>query len=43
VAQVSISCVAPALGNAIADALGIRLRETPFTPEKILQALGALD
>ena len=29
----------PALGNAIFDAVGIRLRELPFTPGKVLAAL----
>lgn len=42
VAQVSISCVTPAIGNAICDAAGIRLRGTPFTPEKVLRELGTL-
>jgi carbon-monoxide dehydrogenase large subunit len=31
--------VMPAVGNAIANGLGIRLKEVPFTPEKILDAL----
>ena len=31
--------VMPAVGNAIANALGIRLTEVPFTPERILAAL----
>ncbi|BFO09515.1 xanthine dehydrogenase family protein molybdopterin-binding subunit [Serratia rubidaea] len=30
---------AAAIGNALFDALGVRLREVPFTPERILQAL----
>jgi CO/xanthine dehydrogenase Mo-binding subunit len=30
---------APAIANAIADALGIRIRELPITREKILEAL----
>lgn len=30
---------APAIANAIYDAVGVRLKELPFTPEKILQAL----
>jgi CO/xanthine dehydrogenase Mo-binding subunit len=33
----------PAVGNAIADAIGVRLKSIPFTPEKVLQALGALE
>jgi CO/xanthine dehydrogenase Mo-binding subunit len=40
--QTSIVTVAPAVGNAIADALGIRVRALPITPEKILRALGKL-
>lgn len=30
---------AAAIGNAIYDAVGIRLKELPFTPEKVLKAL----
>ncbi len=30
---------APAIANAIYDAVGVRIRELPITPEKILQAL----
>jgi xanthine dehydrogenase YagR molybdenum-binding subunit len=33
---------AAAIGNAIADACGIRLTETPFTPRRVLDALEAL-
>ena len=43
VAQTSIPCVAPAIGNAIYDAIGVQITSTPFTPEKILRALGKLD
>jgi CO/xanthine dehydrogenase Mo-binding subunit len=32
---------AAALANAIADATGVRLRELPFTPERVKAALGA--
>jgi CO/xanthine dehydrogenase Mo-binding subunit len=42
ISQVSIPCVAPAVGNAIADAVGVRLTAIPFTPEKILRALGVV-
>lgn len=31
--------VAPAIANAIADAVGIRVRDLPITPERILRAL----
>jgi CO/xanthine dehydrogenase Mo-binding subunit len=32
----------PAIANAIFDAVGVRIDEMPFTPEKILKALNAL-
>jgi len=32
--------VAPAIGNAVAQLTGVRLRHTPFTPERVKQALG---
>jgi CO/xanthine dehydrogenase Mo-binding subunit len=31
--------VAPAIANAIEDAVGVRIRDLPITPEKILRAL----
>ena len=31
--------VAPAIGNAIYDAIGIRIKDLPITPEKVLKAL----
>jgi len=31
--------VAPAVANAIADAVGVRIRDLPITPEKVLRAL----
>jgi nicotinate dehydrogenase subunit B len=39
--ETSITVVAPAIGNAIFDATGIRLREVPFTPERVRSALRA--
>src|ERR1700683_3899970 len=33
----------PAVANAIYDALGVRLRESPFTPERVLAVLRAKD
>jgi CO/xanthine dehydrogenase Mo-binding subunit len=41
-AQTSIVTVGPAIGNAIYDALGVRIRSLPITPEKILRAMGKI-
>ncbi len=35
----SLAATIPAIANAIYDACGIRLREAPFTPERVLAAL----
>jgi CO/xanthine dehydrogenase Mo-binding subunit len=32
--------VAAALGNAVHDALGVRVRDLPLTPERIVKAMG---
>jgi CO/xanthine dehydrogenase Mo-binding subunit len=40
--QTSIVTVAPAIGNAIFDAVGARVRSLPISPEKILQAMGKI-
>jgi xanthine dehydrogenase molybdenum-binding subunit len=37
-----ITVPAPAIANAIYNAVGVRIRELPITPEKILAALGKL-
>jgi nicotinate dehydrogenase subunit B len=39
--ETAITVVAAAIGNAIFDATGARLREIPFTPERIKAALDA--
>jgi CO/xanthine dehydrogenase Mo-binding subunit len=36
------SVPAPAIANAIYNAVGVRVRELPITPEKILAGLGKL-
>jgi nicotinate dehydrogenase subunit B len=39
--ETSITLVAAAIGNAIFDATGVRMRQTPFTAERIKAALAA--
>jgi 4-hydroxybenzoyl-CoA reductase subunit alpha len=37
----SLAAIIPAIANAIYDAVGVRLHESPFTPERVLAALRA--
>ena len=37
--ETAITIVAAAVGNAIFDATGVRIREVPFTPERVKAAL----
>jgi nicotinate dehydrogenase subunit B len=39
--ETSITVVAPAIANAVFDATGVRLRQVPFTPERVLAAVRA--
>jgi nicotinate dehydrogenase subunit B len=39
--ETSITIVAPAIANAIFDATGARVRQSPFTPERVKAALAA--
>jgi putative selenate reductase molybdopterin-binding subunit len=39
VAEVPIDAMAPAIANAVADAIGVRIAEIPLTPERVLQAI----
>jgi xanthine dehydrogenase molybdenum-binding subunit len=39
IGEVGIIPVAPAIANAIYDAVGIRLKDLPFTCEKVLEAV----
>ncbi len=41
VSEIPTNGPAPAIGNAIFVAVGIRLRELPFTPERVLKALNS--
>jgi len=42
IAQSHQNGLAAAVSNAIYNAIGVRLKETPFTPDKILAALGKI-
>jgi CO/xanthine dehydrogenase Mo-binding subunit len=42
VGNTPVSPVAPAIGNALYEALGIRIHDLPITAEKILRALGKI-
>lgn len=42
ISQNGISPVAPAIANAIYDAIGVRILDLPITPEKVLRELGKL-
>ncbi|MDD5544655.1 MAG: molybdopterin-dependent oxidoreductase [Acidobacteriia bacterium] len=39
IAEIPINGVAPAIANAVYNAIGIRFRELPLTPEKVLKAI----
>ena len=41
VGEIGINGAAPAIANAIFDATGVRLFDTPFTPERVYRALQA--
>jgi putative selenate reductase molybdopterin-binding subunit len=41
IAEIPMDGVAPAVANAIYDAVGVRLRQLPFTPERVWRALRA--
>jgi isoquinoline 1-oxidoreductase beta subunit len=40
VGQMATPLVAPAIGNAVAELTGVRLRETPMSPDRVKRALG---
>jgi putative selenate reductase molybdopterin-binding subunit len=41
IAEIPIDGMAPAVANAVADALGIRINQIPLTPERVLRAIYA--
>jgi CO/xanthine dehydrogenase Mo-binding subunit len=42
VGNTPVSPIAPAIGAAIYEAIGVRIHDLPITPEKVLRALGKL-
>jgi len=39
VGEPSLCSVAPAIANAVYDAVGVRIYDLPITPEKVLKAI----
>ena len=39
IAEIPMDGMAPAIASAIFDATGVRIREIPFTPERVWRAL----
>jgi len=39
VGEMTVPCLAPAIGNAVFRATGVRIRNLPMTPERVLRAL----
>ena len=39
VGETGMFCVSPAIGNALYDAIEVRVTEMPLTPERVLRAL----
>ncbi|QBD81791.1 2Fe-2S iron-sulfur cluster binding domain-containing protein [Ktedonosporobacter rubrisoli] len=40
-AEVALNGIAPAIANAVVDALGVRVRQLPLTPERVLRSIHA--
>ena len=39
IGEPAMTPVAPAIANAVADAIGVRVHEMPITPERIIKAM----
>ena len=39
IGEPALTPVAPAIANAVADAIGVRIFDLPITPEKVVNAL----
>jgi CO/xanthine dehydrogenase Mo-binding subunit len=42
IGEPSLTPVAPAIANAVADAIGVRVPDLPITPEKVVEALASV-
>jgi CO/xanthine dehydrogenase Mo-binding subunit len=40
IGEMTLPPVAPAIANAVEDAVGVRIRDLPISAEKVLRALG---
>ena len=43
VGEPAAAATPPAIANALYDAIGVRIRDLPITPEKVLKAMGELE
>jgi len=43
IGEMTANAPIPAIANAVFDACGVRLEEMPFTPERVLRGLDALE
>ncbi len=43
IGEPSLTPVAPAIANAVADAIGVRITDLPITPEKVVEALASVE
>jgi len=41
ISEISVDAMAAAVANAVTDALGVRIRQIPLTPERVLRAIHA--
>jgi CO/xanthine dehydrogenase Mo-binding subunit len=41
IGEMTLPCVSPAIANALYDAIGIRVRDLPLTPERLWRAIQA--
>jgi putative selenate reductase molybdopterin-binding subunit len=39
VSEIPLAGMAPAIANAVANATGVRVRQMPLTPERVLRAI----